>query len=113
VAVSPAAYAQLEAIRDRWLAPLMAQITEQAERIGRLEAGRDAARSAEADARREAQLLALERDQLRAALAQDARDAARAATGGAQAADTTTGVSGAPGPLRRLWRAIRGERGGT
>ncbi len=42
VIVNPTARAQLEAIRDEWLAPLVAQITTQAERIGHLEAERDA-----------------------------------------------------------------------
>jgi len=42
VAISGAAQAQLVAIRDEWLAPLVAQITEQAETIGRLTAERDA-----------------------------------------------------------------------
>jgi hypothetical protein len=42
VTVNPNARAQLEAIRDEWLAPLVAQITTQAERIGHLEAERDA-----------------------------------------------------------------------
>ena len=43
------ARSQLEAIRDEWLAPLVAQITEQAKALGRLEAERDQARqSAEA-----------------------------------------------------------------
>jgi len=41
VIVNPTARAQLEAIRDEWLAPLVAQITTQAERIGHLEAERD------------------------------------------------------------------------
>ena len=41
VTVNPTARAQLEAIRDEWLAPLVAQITTQAERIGHLEAERD------------------------------------------------------------------------
>ena len=41
-AVSPAARSQLEAIRDEWLAPLVAQIREQAEEIGALRAERDA-----------------------------------------------------------------------
>ncbi len=41
VTVNPNARAQLEAIRDEWLAPLVAQITTQAERIGHLEAERD------------------------------------------------------------------------
>jgi len=41
VIVNPTARAQLEAIRDEWLAPLVAQITTQAEQIGHLEAERD------------------------------------------------------------------------
>jgi hypothetical protein len=41
VTVNPNACAQLEAIRDEWRAPLVAQITSQAERIGHLEAERD------------------------------------------------------------------------
>ncbi len=40
VTVNPTARAQLEAIRDEWLAPLVAQITTQAARIGQLEAER-------------------------------------------------------------------------
>ncbi len=42
-AVSPTARSQLEAIRDEWLAPLVDQIREQAEEIGRLQAERSAA----------------------------------------------------------------------
>jgi hypothetical protein len=38
VTVNPNARAQLEAIRDEWLQPLVATISQQAERIGRLEA---------------------------------------------------------------------------
>ncbi len=41
VLVNPNARAQLEAIRDEWLAPLVAQITSQAVQIGYLEAERD------------------------------------------------------------------------
>ncbi len=41
-AISPTARSQLEAIRDEWLAPLVDRIQSQAERIGRLEAERDA-----------------------------------------------------------------------
>jgi hypothetical protein len=44
VAVSSAARSQLEAIRDEWLAPLVAQIREQAEEIGRLRADQEAVR---------------------------------------------------------------------
>ena len=123
VTVSPAAYAQIEAIRDQWLAPLVAQITEQAEQIGRLEAERDVAeqmveeqrRRAERaerereDLRRQAGALQAERDALRATAAPDAPSVAPAGTSGAEAPDTATGVGDALGPLRRLWRAIRGE----
>ena len=42
VVISGAAQAQLEAIRDEWLAPLVAQISDQAETIGRVTAERDA-----------------------------------------------------------------------
>jgi DNA-binding transcriptional MerR regulator len=41
VAVPPAAMAQLEAIRDQWLRPLMERNEALAERAGRLEAERD------------------------------------------------------------------------
>jgi hypothetical protein len=42
-AVAPAAMAQLEAIRDEWLQPLIDQLKDQAEEIGRLKAERDTA----------------------------------------------------------------------
>ena len=42
VAATDAARRQLEAIRDEWLLPLVEQIREQAERIGQLQAERDA-----------------------------------------------------------------------
>jgi excisionase family DNA binding protein len=41
VSVNANAREQLMAVRDEWLAPLVAQITTQAERIGHLEAERD------------------------------------------------------------------------
>jgi len=50
---------QLEAIRDEWLAPLVAQISDQAETIGRLTAERDQARI-------QAEMAALEREQIQA-----------------------------------------------
>ena len=109
VTVSPAAYAQLEAIRDQWLAPLVAQITEQAERIGRLEAERDAARAAESEARRWAEIVGMERDQLRAAIAQDASHAAPGDTSEAQGHEHDVGHLRPLGRLQRLWRVIRGE----
>ncbi len=45
VAVNPNARAQLEAIRDEWLQPLVETIARQAEQIGRLQAERDGATS--------------------------------------------------------------------
>ena len=53
VAVSPAASAQLAAIRDEWLRPLVERIEAQAQEIGRLRAEGEAAerRASEADAR--------------------------------------------------------------
>ena len=75
--VSSAARSQLEAIRDEWLAPLVAQIREQAEEIGRLRVERavaveerDRLRDGREDDRRIAgqfvDLLQAERDALRA-----------------------------------------------
>jgi hypothetical protein len=43
-AVTPAALAQLDAIRDQWLQPLVDQLKAQAEQIGALKAERDALR---------------------------------------------------------------------
>jgi excisionase family DNA binding protein len=104
VVVSPAASAQLTAIMDTWVTPLVDRIAELERDRGRLEAELT-------EARRWAEIVGMERDQLRAAMGQDARDAARAGTGEAQASDTTTGAGDALGPLRRLWRALR-ARGG-
>ncbi len=56
---STTATRQLEAIRDEWLAPLVAQITDQAETIGRVTAERDQARI-------QAEMLTLEREQIQA-----------------------------------------------
>jgi len=53
------ARSQLEAIRDEWLAPLVAQISDQAETIGRVTAERDQARI-------QAEMAALEREQIQA-----------------------------------------------
>jgi hypothetical protein len=49
LAVSPAARAQLEAIRDEWLAPLVARNEELARELGRVEAERDELRRRVAD----------------------------------------------------------------
>ncbi len=51
--VSDAARQQLAMVRDEWLAPLVAQITEQAERIGRLEDERTAQQETIAELRRQ------------------------------------------------------------
>ena len=79
VTVSPAAYAQSEAIRDQWLAPLVAQITEQAERIGRLEAERVVVEQLATDATRRAEAAEREREELRhlAQALQERHDALR------------------------------------
>jgi hypothetical protein len=119
--VVSAASAQLAAIRDEWLAPLVDRIAELERQAGRLEAERDAAaRLVEAErqradmaerllvaTRRQAEQLQAERD--RPQVAQDAPPATRAAPGGADTPDTATGAGDVLGPLRRLWRAIRGE----
>lgn len=54
LAVSPAARAQLEAIRDEWLAPLVARNEELARELGRAEAERDELRQRVADMERPA-----------------------------------------------------------
>ncbi|MDP9374418.1 MAG: hypothetical protein M3Q65_18610 [Chloroflexota bacterium] len=100
VAVNPNARAQLEAVRDEWLAPLVARITEQAERIGRLGAERE-------ELRRRAEAAEAERDELRARL--EAAQAAPADTG----APTVLIVEGdghthRPPLWQRLWRGLRG-----
>jgi hypothetical protein len=71
VVVAPTAMAQLEAIRDQWLRPLIDELNEKSEEIGRLKAERDAAVEhvgiAEAQARaaqQERDALRWERDQL-------------------------------------------------
>ncbi len=56
VAVNANARAQLEAIRDEWLQPLVETISQQAERIGRLEAERDAQAATIVELRRRAAL---------------------------------------------------------
>ena len=112
--VSPAARSQLGAIRDEWLAPLIAQIREQAEEIGRLRAERDAA-AAERDR------LRAERDSDRAFadrlvdLLQEERDAARVRVAELEAATgARAGAAAAPngrgGGLPALWSRIRGRR---
>ena len=65
-AVSPAAVSQLETVRDRWLQPLIEQLREQAEQIGRLTAERDAAEQRAVAAEAERGRLRWERDRLAA-----------------------------------------------
>lgn len=84
--VSDAARRQLAAVRDEWLAPLVAQLTEQAERIGRLEAERDTLR-AEVDALR--------------------RQAAPQPPSAAETHDAAPAAPAAPGPSGGLWRRLR------
>ena len=111
--VSPSARAQLEAVRDEWFAPLIAQITEQAERIGRLEAERDGQAAMVEELRRRAEAAEAEADTLRLRLAevdvpavvvvagQEATAAPRAT------ATTPTAHRPAHGLWRRLRRALR------
>ena len=95
VAVNPTARAQLEAVRDEWLAPLVAQITAQAERIGRLEAERDAAEAGRLAAERE-------RDELRRRLG-----AAQAAPAAAEAPTVVIVEAGTPRRSPGLWERLR------
>jgi excisionase family DNA binding protein len=95
VTVNPNARAQLEAIRDEWLAPLVAQITTQAERIGHLEAERD-----ELQRRVEAAEVALSRQH-------DAAGQEHAPTGPGTSEPSLVARHDAPGMwgrVRRWWR---------
>ena len=94
VAVSPTAMAQLEVIRDQWLAPLVARIEELSHDNGRLQAERNALA---ADRDRLAEEVARERglaDQL-VDLWQEERDAARAELD--RLRSTQDALQGAPG----------------
>jgi hypothetical protein len=96
VAVSPAATAQLAAIRDEWLQPLVEQLKGQAEEIGRLE-------ERLITTLRERDALKAENDALRAA--HDQRSGAVAGHGEASA--TMRGVDDSPAsaPQRPVQRA--------
>jgi len=105
VAVNPNARAQLEAIRDEWLQPLVETIARQAEQIGRLQAERDGATSqllakdeTIAELRRRAEVAEAERDRL--AVAQAAQEAS-----GAQGAPAAVqeDIPGVWGRVRRWW----------
>jgi len=89
-AVAPAALAQLEAIRDQWLRPLVERNEELARTLGRTEAERDALRAEVARLRG----------------TQDAPVAAPEATG---AAESETRHEEPSGTLRRLWGRLAGR----
>ncbi len=94
VSVNANAREQLMAVRDEWLAPLVAQITAQAERIGQLEAERD-------EFQRRVEAAEAERDRL--AAAQAAQDGP----------GTPVTPTAAPGDGPGMWRRLRwwwGER---
>jgi hypothetical protein len=75
--VSPAARAQLEAVRDEWLQPLIDQLRETERALGRTEAERDQARQ-ERDALQE-RLAAREAGELRSTMEQKSTESADAA----------------------------------
>ena len=95
--VSDAARRQLATIRDEWLAPLIAQLGDQAERIGRLAAEGEAKDETIAKLRHRAERAEAERDRLTAA--QAAQDGPRP-QGEIEAAHTA--APGVWGRLRRL-----------
>ena len=86
--VTAAARQQLGAIRDEWLAPLVAQLTEQAQTIGRLEAER-------ADLRRQL------------AEAQSAPPAAPQARTAEEARPALDSAPNAPAPAAGFWARVR------
>jgi hypothetical protein len=93
--VTDAARQQLASIRDEWLAPLVAQITTQADRIGHLEAERD-----ELQRRVEAAEAAVSRQH-------DGAGQERAQEGSGTPEPATVAQHDAPGVwgrLRRRWR---------
>ncbi len=111
VVVNANARAQLEAIRDEWLQPLVETISQQAERIGRLEAQREsvgaqlaAKDETIAELRRRAEQAEAERDSLAAAQAPPAAPGATEEASG-------TGSSGesAAGFWARVRRMFGGE----
>ncbi len=96
--VTDAARQQLASIRDEWLAPLVAQITEQAERIGRLEQERE-------ELRRRAEAAEVERDQLR-------QQAAPQPPSAAPTPSAATDTPEAPGAAQGFWAKVRRAFGG-
>jgi len=106
VVVNANARAQLEAIRDEWLQPLVETISQQAERIGRLEAEREnvgaqlaAKDETIAELRRRAEAAEAERDRLTAT--QAAQDAPGTPEPSTVAQHDAPGLWGR---LRRWWR---------
>ena len=97
--VNPNARAQLEAIRDEWLQPLVSTIAEQAERIGRLEQERDGQAETIADLRRQ-----LAEAALAAASAPPAAPPPPSAT---PTPDAATDTPDAPGGAGGFWRRVR------
>ncbi len=87
---------------DERLAPLVDRIAELERERGRLEAEL-------AESRRWAEIIGMERDQLRAAMAQDTAHHSPAGASEAVRPDTTTTAGGALGRLRRAWQTIRGQ----
>ena len=114
VAVNPSARAQLEAVRDEWLAPLIAQITEQAERIGRLEAERDGQVELLAELRRRAEVAEAELDGARLRLAEVSVPAVVVVAGQetTEAPRATATTPAAHRPAQRLWQRLRQRFGG-
>jgi len=116
VAVNPNARAQLEAIRDEWLQPLVETIARQAEQIGRLQAERDGATSqllakdqalaadalTIAELRHRAEATEAERARLAAAQATQDAPAGPGAHEAIEAKDDTP--AGLWARLRRAWR---------
>jgi len=119
VAVNANARAQLEAIRDEWLQPLVETISQQAERIGRLEAERESV-GAQLAAKNETliakdELIADLRTELRRRAERDRLTAAQAvpAAPGTTETPTPDDPSGAAsaGFWARVRRVFGGERG--
>ena len=98
VAVNANARAQLEAIRDEWLRPLVETISQQAERIGHLEATGAAKEETLAELRRRAEEAEAERDRLLAAQAASVAPGAP----GARTPDNPSGAASAG-----FWARVR------
>jgi len=109
VGVNVNARAQLEAIRDEWLQPLVSTIAEQAERIGRLEQERDTQAATIADLRRRAALADAELSRRRDESRPPAPPAPPSAT---PTPDAATDTSVAPGGAGGFWARVRRVLGG-